>query len=333
MTYNGLDTRVGLTDSAGTKTFQRDGVGVTAPVLTDGTATFTASGENRNGTKTTFSSALKNTDLQTNSADSVTAERQYDAFGNVIASSGVWTSRFGNAGRFGYQEDADSGLKLLGHRYYDSSTGRFLTRDPIKDGTNWYSYCGNSPITSFDADGLRKKVWISGDRGGVEPFEFLQRALYPGHKRLVHPTDLAVLIELKDADEAIFWGHGYKSGGAHLYDTDYMDGLPAESAGFDHDDMKLLIMLRKEKRMKLLVFMTCSSAIDPETIELMKKLSEVTIAFPEPTVGSIPVRTIPDPAPGSASQRRPRPWNWHPTGQPRIDIPRSSSGGGSPFYD
>ena len=27
---------------------------------------------------------------------------------------------FGFAGGYGYQEDADSGLKLLGHRYYDS---------------------------------------------------------------------------------------------------------------------------------------------------------------------------------------------------------------------
>ena len=98
---NGLDTRVGLTDSAGTKTFQRDGVGVTAPVLTDGTATFTASGENRGGVKTTFSSALKNTDLQTSATGAVTAERQYDAFGNVIASPGARRSRCGNAGRFG----------------------------------------------------------------------------------------------------------------------------------------------------------------------------------------------------------------------------------------
>ena len=162
MSYNGLDTRVGLTDSAGMKTFQRDGVGVTAPVLTDGTATFTASGENRNGTKTTFISALKNTDLQTNSSGAVTAERQYDAFGNVIAPSGAWTSQFGNAGRFGYQEDPDSGLKLLGHRYYDSATGRFLTRDPIKDGRNWYSYSENKPVSHVDPSGLVAVVAAGG---------------------------------------------------------------------------------------------------------------------------------------------------------------------------
>ena len=94
--------------------------------------------------------------MQTNSSGTVTAERQYDAFGNVIASSGAWASQFGNAGRFGYQEDPDSGLKLLGHRYYDSSSGRFLTRDPIKDSRNWYGYCKNNPVDSVDPTGLVK---------------------------------------------------------------------------------------------------------------------------------------------------------------------------------
>ncbi|MCU0317518.1 MAG: RHS repeat-associated core domain-containing protein [Fimbriimonadaceae bacterium] len=82
-------------------------------------------------------------------------KRDYDAFGNVISSTGAWDSAFGYAGGFGYEEDA-TGLKLLGHRYYDSSTGRFLTRDPIKDGRNWYSYGAGeaNPVTGVDPDGL-----------------------------------------------------------------------------------------------------------------------------------------------------------------------------------
>ncbi len=40
-TYNGLDTRVGKVDSAAMATYRRDGVGVTAPVLNDGSAAYT----------------------------------------------------------------------------------------------------------------------------------------------------------------------------------------------------------------------------------------------------------------------------------------------------
>jgi|GEM_PF-4174853 len=160
--YNGLDTRVGSTDSTGTKTFKRAGVGVTAPVLSDGTATFTPSGEKRGSTKTTFHSALKNADIQTNSSQVKSASKVYDAFGNLRTGSGSWKGQFHYGGQFGYQQDPDSGLKLLGHRYYDSTTGRFLTRDPIKDGRNWYVYCENSPVESYDSSGLSPYKRIAG---------------------------------------------------------------------------------------------------------------------------------------------------------------------------
>jgi len=91
---------------------------------------------------------------QTSTAQGSIASRQYDAVGNVAASSGTWTGPFGFVGGYGYQEDSDSGLQLLGHRYYDSSTGRFLTRDPIKDGRNWYGYCENNPLALVDPSGL-----------------------------------------------------------------------------------------------------------------------------------------------------------------------------------
>ncbi len=40
-------------------------------------------------------------------------------------------------------------------RWLDSTTGRFLTEDPARDGTNWYEYCRNNPLRFVDKDGLK----------------------------------------------------------------------------------------------------------------------------------------------------------------------------------
>ncbi len=63
----------------------------------------------------------------------MTASRERDAWGNVVASTGTLAGPFGFVGRQGYRQDGDSGLMLLGARYYDSSVGRFISRDPIRD--------------------------------------------------------------------------------------------------------------------------------------------------------------------------------------------------------
>ena len=153
-TYNGLDTRVGTVQGGVSRTFVRDGSYVTDPVLRDGQATYTPGvSERRGGVSTWSHSGLKNADAQTTSVGAIAATRVYDAFGAELSATGTWKGPFGYAGGFGYQEDS-SGLKLLGQRYYDPTTGRFLSRDPIKDGRNWYVYCQNSPMGNVDFDGL-----------------------------------------------------------------------------------------------------------------------------------------------------------------------------------
>ena len=153
-TYNGLDTRVGTVQGGVPRTFVRDGSYVTDPVLRDGQATYTPGvSERRGGVSTWSHSGLKNADAQTTSVGAIAATRVYDAFGAELSATGTWKGPFGYAGGFGYQEDS-SGLKLLGHRYYDPTSGRFLSRDPIKDGRNWYVYCHNQPLSLFDSGGL-----------------------------------------------------------------------------------------------------------------------------------------------------------------------------------
>jgi RHS repeat-associated protein len=173
--YNGLDTRVGKTENSVSNTFRRSGAYVTDPVLGDGTASYTPGVSRRQGTSVSYQhGGLKNLDAQTSVSQNVTAARIYDAFGNLVTSSGAWAGPFGYAGGFGYQQDA-SGLKLLGHRYYDPSTGRFLTRDPIKDGRNWYVYGAGeaAPTNIVDPAGLAK-IWIAWRRvAGTEYYHAL----------------------------------------------------------------------------------------------------------------------------------------------------------------
>ncbi len=153
--YNGFDARISKTDPASTSTYRRLGAGATAPVLGDGSASFTPGLSERRGSTTTFQhSGIKNADAQSGTGQTLSATRQYDAFGNIESSTGTFQGAFGYGGGFGYQSDADSNLKLLGHRYYDSSTGRFVTRDPARDGRNWFAYCGNSPASKADPKGL-----------------------------------------------------------------------------------------------------------------------------------------------------------------------------------
>ncbi|MGE0001656.1 MAG: RHS repeat-associated core domain-containing protein [Fimbriimonadaceae bacterium] len=144
--------------------------GVTAGVLDDRNAVYTPGVSEKRGSVTTFShSGLKNTGAQTDAPasgePSVAATREYDAFGSPTESSGAWSGPFGYAGplgyagQFSYQKSASAdplgGLMLLGHRYYDPSLGRFLSRDPISDGSNWYVYCANDPASFVDADGYQ----------------------------------------------------------------------------------------------------------------------------------------------------------------------------------
>ncbi len=78
----------------------------------------------------------------------------YDAFGNQW--TGDAPNPFGYSGEY---HDSETGLIYLRNRYYDSSTGRFITEDPAKDGVNWYSYCGGDPVNMVDPWGL----WMEGD--------------------------------------------------------------------------------------------------------------------------------------------------------------------------
>jgi RHS repeat-associated protein len=133
-------------------------------VLKDARATYTPGISERAGTTSKFyhSDALGSTRGITNSSQTVTDAVLYDAFGMTVSRTGTTATPFGFVGAQGYQSDSDSGLQLLGHRYYDPSIGRFLSSDPIQDGDNWYAYCDNNPLEDVDPEGTQNKGGLPG---------------------------------------------------------------------------------------------------------------------------------------------------------------------------
>lgn len=89
-------------------------------------------------------------------AGALSSRYEYDAFGQTITYAQGTTSPFKFAGKHGYVSDDDTGMQLLGHRFYLPKLGRFLTQDPIgqEGGLNLYAYCDNNPLSRVDPDGL-----------------------------------------------------------------------------------------------------------------------------------------------------------------------------------
>ena len=103
----------------------------------------------------------------TDSSGTVVDSRRYDAFGLPISVTNPTNSQKGFASAFGIQEDPETGLKLMGHRYYDAGSGRFITRDRAGAGTNWYAYCDNNPLKAVDPDGYEKLIIVTNGDGTV----------------------------------------------------------------------------------------------------------------------------------------------------------------------
>lgn len=95
----------------------------------------------------------------TDASGSVAGTYTYDTFGKLVTSSGALTNPLRYTGR---EFDAETGLYYYRARYYDPTTGRFLSEDPIGfgGGNNAFSYVYNNPINWVDPSGLVKCIFL-----------------------------------------------------------------------------------------------------------------------------------------------------------------------------
>jgi RHS repeat-associated protein len=93
--------------------------------------------------------------LITNNAGAVTDAYNYDGYGNLLQSVG----NANNERYRGETSDSSTGLQYLRARYYDPSTGRFLSTDAFEGmlespvSRHRYLYGNNNPITYADPSG------------------------------------------------------------------------------------------------------------------------------------------------------------------------------------
>ncbi|MBX7134468.1 MAG: RHS repeat-associated core domain-containing protein [Fimbriimonadaceae bacterium] len=96
--------------------------------------------------------------------------RSYDVWGSVRSSSSLNPSAMNGpnnryCANLGHKQDDESDLIYMRARYYESGTGRFISEDPARDGSNWFGYCGNEPVSKHDPSGRSFQeayLWATG---------------------------------------------------------------------------------------------------------------------------------------------------------------------------
>jgi RHS repeat-associated protein len=107
-----------------------------------------------------FSDHLKTASVITNASGTITSESDYYPWGGELQ----FVNNDSNHYKFtGKERDAETGLDLMGARYYSSGLGRFTKPDPLMiqkqklfDPQQWnmYQYARNNPLRYRDPSGL-----------------------------------------------------------------------------------------------------------------------------------------------------------------------------------
>ncbi|HEX3044234.1 MAG TPA: RHS repeat-associated core domain-containing protein [Bacillota bacterium] len=157
----------------------------------------------------------------TDAGGSTLLQQKYNPFGGITSSTGSYAANFGFIGR---EYDTDTGLLYLRARYFDPSTGRFISPDPAKDGANWYVYCNANPVNYVDRNGLFLDTLLD-----------IGFTIYDIYQLIKNPSDPMNWISL-GADVACIVVPGLTGGGAAVRAAGRADDLYDVARAADRAD-------------------------------------------------------------------------------------------------
>ena len=116
-----------------------------------------------NGTKYYYVKNLQGDVMSiANASGSIVVNYTYDAWGNILSTTGSMASTVGAVNPIRYRSyyyDGETGFYYLQSRYYDPAIRRFINADGYINangdilGFNMYAYCGNNPVMYVDYSG------------------------------------------------------------------------------------------------------------------------------------------------------------------------------------
>jgi|GEM_PF-1088698 len=100
--------------------------------------------------------ALGSTRALSDSSQTVTDTYVYDAWGNLVASTGSTVNPNRWVGRYGYYTESSTGLVYVRARMCQPTVARWCSVDPIgfRDGINRFRYAQSNPMSLVDMSGL-----------------------------------------------------------------------------------------------------------------------------------------------------------------------------------
>jgi RHS repeat-associated protein len=133
--------------------------------------------------------------LKNGASFTVTDEKTYDAWGALRSGGG--TDKGKHCANLGHKQDDESGLVYMRARYYEPTSGRFVSEDGSGDGRNWYTYCQNSPINFRDGSGNWVQIAIAALAGLCFVF-----GMQDGYRAFMHCMRQSVAQKLANGMDA-----------------------------------------------------------------------------------------------------------------------------------